>query len=215
MGKINTFIFDVSGVLIDDLLTVYQANNDAYLFYGYNPFSSIEEFKAKFKLPVLDFHRSNGIPKEMIDTVEREYRERYPVYQDLIKLFPEVKNVLSELKNRSMRLGISSNIPNKFLMEHLNRFEILTYFDAITGQNDCDEQKPSPKPILTTLSKLNADSRNSAYVGDMEEDMIAAKRAGVCAIAVYRTEAYQPIWRLRLHNPDFVITSLNDLLKIA
>jgi len=215
MEKISILIFDVSGVLIDDLVTVYRANNDAYSFYGYRPFSSIEEFKAKFKLRPIEFHRSNGISEEMIDTVERKYRERYPFYQHLIKVFPEVQEVLLELKNKGIRMGISSNIPNEFLIEHLNRFEILKYFHAVTGQDDSDEQKPSPKPILITLSGLNADPRNAAYVGDMEEDMIAAKRARVHTVAVDRKEAYQPIWRLKLHNPDYVITSLNDLLEIV
>jgi len=215
MAKINTLIFDVSGVLIDDLETVWRANNDAYSHYGYKPFSSLEEFKERFKLPVAGFHKSNGIPEEMIETIERKYRERYLLYQHLIRIFPEVKDVLSKLKDKGLKLGISSNIPSMFLREHLHRFEISIYFDATVGQDDCDEPKPSPKPILTALSKLNADTKSAAYVGDMEEDMIAGKRAGVHTVAVDRREAYQPIWRLKLHDPDYIITNLHDLLKIV
>jgi HAD superfamily hydrolase (TIGR01549 family) len=213
MRKINTFIFDGSGVLFDDLPTVVRANMDAYSFYGYKAFTTIEEFRKKFKLPIKEFHRSNGIPEEMIDKVEKKYRERYPLHQHLTTPFPEVKGALSKLKNKNIKLGVSSNIPNKFLKEHLSQSEIMTYFDAITGQDDCEEQKPSPKPILITLSKLNASPINAAYVGDMEEDMIAGRRAGVYTIAVDRKEAYQPIWRLKPY-ADYVITNLNDILKI-
>jgi FMN phosphatase YigB (HAD superfamily) len=85
MRKINTLIFDVSGVLINDLPAVWHTNRDAYSFYGYNTFASIEKFKEKFKLPIKEFHKSNGIPEEMIDKVERRYRERYPLYQHLIE----------------------------------------------------------------------------------------------------------------------------------
>ena len=53
------------------------------------------------------------------------------------------------------------------------------------------------------------------YIGDMEEDMIAGKRAGVYTIAVDRREAYQPIRRLKIHNPDLIINNLNDLLNIV
>jgi pyrophosphatase PpaX len=215
MRKINSLIFDVSGVLIDDICTVWKANNDAYSFCGYNTIYSIEDFKQKFKLPISAFHKANGVPQEMIDIVQRHYLKQYLRYQRLITVFPEAKNVLSQLKEMDVELGIASNIPNKFLIEHLHRFQILTYFDAITGQDDCDEQKPSPKPVLTTLSKLNASPKNAGYVGDMEEDMVAGKRAGVYTLAVDRSEAYHPICRLKLHDPDYIITDLNDLTRVC
>jgi phosphoglycolate phosphatase-like HAD superfamily hydrolase len=130
-------------------------------------------------------------------------------------VFPEARNVLSELKEMDVELGVASGIPNKFLLEHLRRFQILTYFDAITGQDDCDEQKPSPKPVLATLSKLNASAKSAGYVGDMEEDIVAGKRAGVYTLAVDRIEAYHPISRLELHDPDYVISDLNDLISVC
>jgi HAD superfamily hydrolase (TIGR01549 family) len=215
MRKINSLIFDVSGVLIDDVCTVWKANNDAYSFCGYNTFCSIEDFKQKFRLPISAFHKANGIPQEMIDIVERHYLKGYPCYQHLIRVFPEARSVLSELKKMDVELGVASGIPNKFLLEHLRRFQILTYFDAVTGQDDCDEQKPSPKPVLATLSKLNASPKNTGYVGDMEEDIVAGKRAGVYTLAVDRSEAYHPISRLKLQDPDYIITDLNDLIMLC
>jgi HAD superfamily hydrolase (TIGR01549 family) len=215
MRKINTLIFDVSGVLIDDICTVWKANNDAYSLCGYDTFYSIEDFKQKFRLPISSFHKANGIPQEMIDIVERHYLKQYPHYQHFIRVFPEAKNVLSKLKEMGVKLGVASNIPNEFLIEHLHRFQILAYFDAITGQDDCDEQKPSPKPVLFTLSKLNASPSNAGYIGDMEEDMVAGKRAGVYTLAVDRSEAYHSICRLKLHDPDYIITDLNDLISVC
>jgi beta-phosphoglucomutase-like phosphatase (HAD superfamily) len=154
MRKINALIFDVSGVLINDLPAVWLANRDAYSSYGYHMFSSIDEYKERFKLPIREFHRSNGIPEEMIDTIERKYREVNPLYQHLITLFPEVKNALSSLKNKGLKLGVASNIPSNFLKEHLFRFEILEYFDAIVGQDDCDEQKTIAKTNFSYIIKV-------------------------------------------------------------
>jgi len=215
MRKIDSLIFDASGVLIDDICTVWKANNDAYSFYGYIPFYSMEDFKQKFKLPISAFYEANGIPRKMFDAVDRCYMERYPRYQHLIRVFPEARSVLSELKEMDVKLGVASGIPNKFLLEHLRRFQILTFFDAITGRDDCDEQKPSPKPVLATLSKLNASPKNAGYVGDMEEDMIAGKRAGVYTLAVDRSEAYHTICSLKLQDPDYIITDLNDLIRLC
>ena len=117
-----------------------------------------------------------------------------------------------------VELRVASGIPNKFLLERLRRFQILTYFDAVTGQDDCDEQKPSPKPVLAILSKLNASPKNTGYVWDMEEDIVAGKRAGVytfVARALDRSEAYHPICRLKLQDPDYIITDLNDLIRLC
>ena len=78
-------------------------------------------------------------------------------------------------KQRKVSLGVASNIPTLFLREHLRKFNIDRYFDVITGQEDCDEQKPSPKPVVVTVEKLGAKPQEAMYVGDMEEDIIAGK----------------------------------------
>lgn len=112
-------------------------------------------------------------------------------------------------------MAVVSNMPSLFLREHLQRFGIDGYFEAITGQDDCEEQKPSPKPILVTLEKLGSRPERSAYVGDMEEDIIAGKRARVYTFAICRDKGYHPSWRLERQNPDFLISSFEELFTIV
>ena len=138
---------------------------------------TLEDFRTIFRLPVPEFHKANGIPVELLPEVEKKFRDSYPRYAPDVKLFPEGEGVLCALKKLGKALYVASNIPTLFLREHLSRLGIDSYFDAITGQEDCDEQKPSPKPILTTVDKLNVVSQETIYVGDMEEDIIAGKRA--------------------------------------
>ena len=147
--------------------------------------------------------------------IEAEYRRAYRKYDHTIRIFPEVKDVLQKLRANRIKLAIASNIPSDFLREHLQRFGIDRFFQAVTGQYDCREQKPSPEPILVTLRKLNAEPNFSAYVGDMEEDIIAGKEAGVITIAICRERGYQPCWKLRRQKPNFIISSLSDLIPIV
>jgi len=146
--------------------------------------------------------------------LEAEFPLAYQKHNGLIRVFPEVREVLSRLREEKIKLAIASNIPSDFLSEHLERFGLDGYFDAVTGQDDCGEQKPSPEPILSTLSMLDSKPGSSAYVGDMEQDMIAGKRAGVCTIAVCREEGYHSCWRLKRQDPDFVIFDLHGLLRV-
>jgi pyrophosphatase PpaX len=215
MPQIKTLVFDVSGVLLNDLYTVWRADSEAYESCRIGKIKSIGIFKEKFKLPIIEYHRSMGVPDDMIPRLETTYRQAYQKYSNHIRIFPEVKTVLDKLQQENIQLSIASNIPSDFLNEHLKSFGITKYFGIVTGQDDCKEQKPSPQPILVTLKKLEAKPKNSAYIGDMEEDMIAGKKAGVRTIGICRKESYHPCWRLKQQNPDFLIHDLNQLLIIV
>ena len=214
MSRLDTVIFDVSGVLLDDLYAVWMADREAYERCGVEKMGTIEEFRERFKLPIYEYHRSMGVPDEIIPRIEEEYRRAYEKHNHTIRIFPEVREVLRRLRDEGIKLAVASNIPNEFLNEHLRRFGIDGFFTVTTGQDDCPEQKPSPKPILLTLQRMNSDPGSSAYVGDMEEDIIAGRRAGVTTIAVCRDGGYHPCWRLRRRNPDFLISNLRELIPI-
>ncbi len=211
---IRTVVFDASGTFLNDIYAVWKATSDAYGAIGINSMATLEEFKTKIKLPIFEFHRANGVPPDMIHEVDKKFRESYPQYEPYVGIFPEVKDVLQELKGKKAALGVVSNIPTVFLREHLRKFNLDSYFDIITGQEDCDEQKPSPKPIVFTIEKLGMKPQETLYVGDMEEDIIAGKMANAVTVAIVRSESYHPRSRLEIQKPDFFISNLKELLPI-
>jgi phosphoglycolate phosphatase len=211
----KAIVFDASGTIFDDVYAVWRANSDAYDIFGFEGFKTLEEFKDKFRLPIPEFYKASGISPNLINQVDGKFREFYPRYASHVRIFPEVKGVLDELKRRGILLGVASNIPILFLKGHLKEFGIENHFSIITGQEGCAEQKPSPKPILTTVEKLEVKPREAIYVGDMEEDIIAGKRANTHTVAIDREESYHPRWRLQKQNPDYLISDLRELLVIC
>ena len=207
-------VFDASGTIWDDLYVVWRANSEAYEAFGFNGFETLEEFRRKFKLPVPEFHKANGIPPDFIRQVDEKFREVYPRYASHIRIFPEVKDILYRLKRKKVLMGIASNVPTMFLRAHLKDFKIENYFGAVTGQEDCNEQKPSPKPVLVTLEKLKVKPPEVIFVGDMEEDIIAGKRANTYTAAISRKESYHPRWRLKRQNPDYIVSDLVELFTL-
>jgi pyrophosphatase PpaX len=175
---------------------------------------NIEKFKENFKFPIFEYHKSMGVPKTLIPKLEEKYREAYTKYSCYIKIFSDVTKALEKLRKKRIKLAIASNIPSRFLDEHLDRFKIKKFFSVITGQDDSLEQKPSPEPLLITLKKLGSVPKYSAYVGDMEEDIIAGKRAKVYTVAVCREESYHFCWKLKKQKPDFLLNDLVDLPNI-
>lgn len=209
----QAIVFDVSGTLLDDLYTVWRANSQALEACGFKALT-LEEFKERFKLPIPEFLRSLGVPAQAMRAVDEKFREVYPRYASYVKIFPEVEEVLNELRSRKIPLGVASNIPSQFLREHLESFGIAGYFAVITGQEDCDEQKPSPQPILVTLEKMRIRPSEALYVGDMEEDILAGRRAGTVTAAIAREGSYHPSWRLRRQHPNYLISELRELLDL-
>jgi len=213
--SIKIIVFDASGTLLNDIYAVWKANSDAYADLGFEGPETLEQFKIRFKLPAPEFHIASGIPPELLKEVDMKFRECYRKYASSVGIFPEVIDVLKELKLRGATLAVASNIPTLFLREHLRKLEIDRYLDTITGQEDCDEQKPSPKPILFTVEKLGARPQEAMYVGDMEEDIIAGKKANTMTMAIVRNESYHPRWRLERQKPDYLITNLRELLVVC
>lgn len=215
VGIIETVIFDCSGVLIDDIYAVWKADSEVLEAYGFEKIERLREFKEVFMVPICEWYSRMGVPASRIAELERCYRLVYPKYSHHIRVFPEVKGSLEALKNERIVLAVVSNIPSRFLNEHLQRSGIDKYFEVVIGQDDCEVQKPSPRPLLTALERLGAKSERSAYVGDMEEDIIAAKRAQIHSFAVYRESSYHPLWKLERQRPDYLINDLSELLTIV
>jgi len=83
--------------------------------------------------------------------------------------------------------------------------------DVIVGAEDYIRPKPNPDPILVALRKINAHSNKTIYVGDVEADCIAAKKANVKFALIIRNNK----GRFNICKPDFTLYSLFDLMDIV
>ena len=70
----------------------------------------------------------------------------------------------------------------KWMLENFSKqgVNILDVFFCPHGPNSsCECRKPKPGMLLTAQEKYNINMENSWMIGDKEEDLIAAKKAGV------------------------------------
>lgn len=223
MSTIEAVVFDSSGTIINDIRTVWKADSDAFEYCGYKQIESLAEFQNAIRLPISDFLSYYGILENDIEMVNRAYIKFHNQYEHLTDVFPDAKQILQELAEMQISIGICSNTQNVFLGNQLEKFELSDYIKVVTGQQDCDEEKPSPKPILTTLEKLGADPEKSLYVGDMREDMLAGRRAGVYTAAINRYGSFHSKLQLLTETekysaenfPDFMISDLNGVPLIV
>ncbi len=108
-------------------------------------------------------------------------------------LYPEVKEVLSELKRRGLQLGLISNGYEEEIDFILEKADLeKTTFDIIVGVDTIGQFKPSPDIFKYAISKLNVKLEEAMFVGDsVEADYEGAAKIGIRALLIDRTERKQ------------------------
>jgi HAD superfamily hydrolase (TIGR01509 family) len=124
-------------------------------------------------------------------------------------LLPGAVDALQKLRSQSMKLGLVTTNGRKGTQLTLSRCGLQDIFDAVVTRDDVDQVKPAPEPVLTTLEKLNVASSETVLVGDGTQDIVAARAAGVQAVAV-PTGPFT-VDRLLQAEPDYLLGSIDDL----
>ena len=95
---------------------------------------------------------------------------------------------------------------NNFLKK---KFDIDDVFICFCSDNSCPRRKPNPGMIYDAVKKWNINLKESFVVGDRYKDIEAGKNAGTKTI--YLEKDYN---EKKPYNPDYLITSLNEIKKI-
>ena len=101
------------------------------------------------------------------------------------------KKILATL-HKKLHMGIASGRPRFEAELALKRFRLLPYFDSIVTLDECEEEenrilhstgrkincsKPHPYSLLRAIRETGIPDPRCAYVGDVPDDMLAAKSA--------------------------------------
>ena len=211
--ELKACVFDASGVLIDDVNAIYTTSNKILEESNINPVS-FEDFQSRTKIPFWEYYKSFGLTEGESKATDAHFRKLYPQYTDLVKLYPEVRDVLEVLKSKGIKMGIVTHLPAFAISQNLDSFGVRDFFDSIVAFEDTDEHKPSAKPLLIALSKLNVEPSNAIFVGDMIQDILTGRRAGVKTMAVIREKnPYQTKEKLLEYKPDYLISNLSEIFS--
>jgi HAD superfamily phosphatase len=116
---------------------------------------------------------------------------------------------------RRADLALFTGRTRRELRHTLERFGVSDLFPRIVTMDDVRNLKPHPEGLLRLLN--GADPRSAIYLGDVLDDALAARRAGVPFLGVlargseaHRVRAAQ----LRRHGSRAILHSTNDLEKL-
>ena len=140
-----------------------------------------------------------------VDTYREIFAERR---RELIPpLFPNVREVLTELHARGFILTIASSRLYDSIMLFLREHGIEELFSYVVGSDSVTHHKPHPEPVLMTLKALDVSADDAIVVGDMPLDVAMGRGAGVRTVAVTYGNATRE--ELEAAEADFVIDSFD------
>jgi phosphoglycolate phosphatase len=127
-------------------------------------------------------------------------------------LLPGVRETLDGLKTRAIPCFIVSNKRRIPMLRILDNLKIKEYFLDIYNPDmfaDRGISKTKPELIADLVASRRLINKNTAYVGDMEIDVLAAKENGLVAVAVVNGYGNTKKFSAK---PDYVIKRILDVL---
>ena len=122
----------------------------------------------------------------------------------MVKIYPDVKNVLKQLSKVS-KVAVVTSKDKKRTKIFIKKFGLK--FDAISCPQKGLKGKPKPDQILKIIKKLSFKKKDCVYIGDMFVDLLTARNAKIDFILAnygYETKSVMKVIK---------INKFKDLIK--
>ena len=189
LENIKAVIFDLDGTLVDSMW-MWKSIDVEYL--GRKGIAVPEDIQAfQEELEGMGFTETavffknrfqiedslEEIKKTWIFMAEEKYCNEVP-------LKAGVRGFLEELRNRNIRIGISSSNSRELIQVVLKAHGIAEYFDCITTCCEVPNSKSAPDVYLKTAEGLQVEPKDCLVFEDVPMGIMAGKNAGmqVCAV---------------------------------
>jgi len=211
-------IFDFDGVLVLSNRAHVEASRRALEHAGVRREISREELTSHFGKPygvVLKAVMGNEYTKEKLDLAYKYHSKliRSDWFLENIDPIPRLKEFLQELKNLGIKLAIATGNERSFLERLLSYLNLAEIFDLTVCAEDVRNSKPSPDMILKAMEFFQVDGKETVFVGDAKNDILAARSAGVVTVAVLSGVLTQE--EAEELKPDFIVNGVKDIYSIA
>ena len=178
-------IFDLDGVLVDSEHYKFKAWQAAFGSIGVE--FDWEEFNQEFVIKgasFVEFLEKRDFKGEFVEENVR------PIANDLflrsieedICLMPGAAEILERLQE--FPLGLASNSYYLYVEKFVEKFDFDKWFKAIANGSEVERLKPHPDVLLLVADRIGVDSKDCVVIEDAPKGIVAAKNAGMKAIAV-------------------------------
>lgn len=164
LEQIKAVIFDLDGTLVDSMWMWRSIDMEYLASKGIEVPENLEAFQEElegmgFTETAMLFKERFGIPDSLEEIKETWIRMSGEKYQKEVPLKPGAKWFLGYLKEKGIKVGISSSNSRELIQMVLEARGILEYFDCITTCCEVKKGKPAPDVYLKTACGLGVEPK--------------------------------------------------------
>ena len=150
-----------------------------------------------------------ALAPDHFDAGVADYLRYYEALHHLCpKPFPEILDLLHELKNRGIRLGLVTGKGAKSAWISLHRFGMADIFAPVEAGDPDGPRKVDG--IRRILAQWQMEPSEVVYIGDAPSDVTAARAAGIGVVGAAWAETTERE-RLAAEKPDALLLSVEEL----
>jgi len=207
---IRALIFDFDGLILDTETPVFRSWQEFYASNGgcldYDQWAQVVGTVSTEAEHFARLEEQIGYPLDQI-TLGPLRRQRESELIQAQPILPGVKDYLVQARQMGLKIGVASSAPCQWVTGHLQRLDLLHYFDSVRAMDDVERVKPDPELFLTVLVDLGVDPQDAVVFEDSPAGIRAAKSAGLSCVAVPNPVTRQ----YSLAQADLRLESLADL----
>lgn len=213
---IKAVIFDLDGTLMDTLLDIRTALNEALRTRGFNKAYDYLEVRSFIGRGTDHLLRKalEGLTAEYdFPTVKKTYMENYERCQLLHPtVYPGISETLGKLGEKGLTIHVCSNKPDPLCKKIIEVGFGMETFESVDGQKEGFPPKPDPHIVNEIMARLSLKPEEVLFVGDSLPDLETARNANVrCCLVQWGYGDYDDE---RLEGADFRIKEPAALLGI-
>lgn len=167
--KYKGIIFDLDGTLLNTIEDISDSMNAVLEEFGYNT-HNYEEYKLKIGSGLKNLtinSLDNNVNEEEIEKIYNRLVEVYSKnYMNKSKEYNGIKEMLLELQNENIKIGIFSNKKEEYTLKIAESIFSYIDFTIVLGQVEDRNIKPDTEGIDIILNEMGLDKSDVAYVGD-------------------------------------------------
>jgi len=186
----DAVLFDFDGTLVDSAPDIIAALNLLLGELGqahvdYDAFRTRAGDGAKHLLEqVLTERGASFDDAELPGLVERLLAHYFEIMTDNTRPYPAVPDILAEIYQSGMALGVCTNRTQATTDQLLNNFGLAQMFGAVLCADTVTAKKPDARHLFEAIERLGASPERTIMVGDTATDVAAARNAGIKVVAV-------------------------------
>lgn len=214
-APVRGLLLDLDGTLLDTIDDIAAAMTHVLLAHGL-PNRTRDEYRSFVGHGALELVQ-RSLPPDRQDLVEATlagFRSRYSEHLiGATRPFDGVREALAALVRRGVPLSVLSNKPQAFTERLVAALLPDVPFRAVLGDRPGVPRKPDPAPALDLARRMELAPGDVAIVGDGETDVLAARAAGMRAIAV--RWGYRPAADLVRAGAERLLSAPAELATLA